>query len=112
MPVSVNFTTVSGTATAGEDFTATSGTLAFLGNRFETLTNGTGELVFLSGETNQVITVPILNDTLGEPDEAFELRLSNARATVPQLVVPFVVLAHQQHDRGDSRQRDARACGR
>ncbi|MBL9135323.1 MAG: PKD domain-containing protein, partial [Verrucomicrobiales bacterium] len=92
MPVSLNYATFSGTATAGEDFTSASGTLAFLGNRYETLTNGTGEVVFRPGETNRVIAVSILNDSLGEPDETFEIRLSNPRVTPPFLVAPFVAL--------------------
>ncbi|MCC7376001.1 MAG: PKD domain-containing protein [Verrucomicrobiales bacterium] len=92
MPVSVNYATVSGTATGGEDFVAKSGTLGFLGNRYETLTNGTGEVVFRSGETNQVIAVAIINDSLGEPDEAFELRLSNPRVTPPLTAASSVTL--------------------
>src|SRR5262249_4675679 len=46
-PVSVNFETSNGTATAGSDYTATSGTLNFA-----------------AGETSQTFTIAILDDTL------------------------------------------------
>lgn len=55
----VNYTTVSGTAAAGSDFTATSGTLTFP-----------------AGTTTQNITVPVLSDTVNEADEAFTVVLS------------------------------------
>ncbi len=59
---SVDFATANGTATAGLDYTATNGTLNFA-----------------PGETNQTITVPILNDGLPEPSayESFTITLSN-----------------------------------
>jgi len=58
--VSVNYATVAGTATAGEDFVAQSGTLTF----------ATGQ------PRQQTITVPILGDTLDETDEGFQILLS------------------------------------
>ena len=58
--VSVAYATADGTATAGSDYTATSGTL-----------------VFAPGETSKTIAVPILGDTAFEPDETFTLTLSN-----------------------------------
>ena len=58
--VSVAYTTVSGTATEGDDFTATFGTLAIL-----------------AGERSRTITVPILDDALDEDDETFTLQLSS-----------------------------------
>lgn len=91
-PVTVNFATVAGSATAGEDFVSTSGALNFLGNRFETLTNGTGDVVFRPGESHQVLTVAIVNDAQGEPDETFDVRLSNPRAGGGLASPPFVVL--------------------
>ena len=58
--VSVNFTTASGTATAGADFTTTSGTLTWA-----------------SGDaTSKTISVPILQDTLLEGKESFTVTLS------------------------------------
>ena len=58
--VSVAYTTADGTATAGSDYTATTGTL-----------------VFAPGETSKTIAVPIVGDTAFEPDETFTLALSN-----------------------------------
>jgi len=57
---SVDYACTNGTATAGLDYTATNGTLTFL-----------------AGETNQIITVPILNDGLVEALETFTVTLSN-----------------------------------
>ncbi|MCP9838831.1 type I secretion C-terminal target domain-containing protein, partial [Cyanobium sp. N.Huapi 1H5] len=56
----VNFTTADGTATAGSDYLAASGTLTFNGN---------------AGET-QTIAVTINGDTVFEPNESFFLNLS------------------------------------
>ncbi len=56
----VDFATSDGTATAGNDYTATSGTLTFA-----------------AGTTSQTITVPILNDSLFENSESFQINLSN-----------------------------------
>ena len=58
--VSVDYATVDGTAVAGADYTATSGTLTFA-----------------SGETAKTVTVPILDDAIDEGKEKFTLRLSN-----------------------------------
>jgi hypothetical protein len=60
--VTVNYTTVNGTAIAGSDFTSTS-----------------GQLTFTAGSTTpQTILVPITPDNVLEPDETFTLQLSNA----------------------------------
>jgi hypothetical protein len=56
----VNFTTGGGTATAGADYTATSGVL-----------------VFADGEASKTITVPIATDALVEGNETFIITLSN-----------------------------------
>lgn len=60
--VSVTFATVDGTATAGQDYTAT-----------------TQVVTFADGESaSQAVDVPIIDDTLDEPlSEAVNLRLSN-----------------------------------
>jgi hypothetical protein len=58
--VSVAYATADGTATAGSDYTATSGTL-----------------VFAPGQTSKTVAVPILGDTAYESDETFTLTLSN-----------------------------------
>ena len=59
----VDYATSNGTATAGSDYTATSGTLTFI-----------------DGVDTQTFTVPIINDTDVEGDETVNLTLSNATA--------------------------------
>lgn len=57
---SVAYTTANSSATAGNDYTATSGTLTWA-----------------SGDTaSKTIRIPILNDTLAEPSEVIQVRLS------------------------------------
>ena len=58
--VTVDYATADGTATAGEDYTATSGTLTFS-----------------AGERVKTVSVPILDDGHDEGHETFLLRLSN-----------------------------------
>jgi hypothetical protein len=58
--VSVSYATSDGTALAGADYTATSGTVTFA-----------------DGETEKSFTVPVLDDALAEDAEAFNLTLSN-----------------------------------
>ena len=58
--VAVNFTTVDGTAQAGSDYVSTSGTL-----------------VFAPGETSKTITVPLLNDSIVENNETFQIALTD-----------------------------------
>ena len=64
--VRVSYATADGTATAGEDYTATSGTL-----------------VFVAGETSKTVRVPILDDGHDEGAETFLLRLSNVVGARP-----------------------------
>jgi chitinase len=59
--VTVDYTTADGTALAGSDFTAKSGTLTFA-----------------PGETSKPVPVTIIDDNLAEDDETFTLNLSNA----------------------------------
>jgi thermitase len=61
--VSVNFATANGTAAAGSDYAATSGTLAFL-----------------PGETTKQILVDVIGDTAYEANETFSVALSGASA--------------------------------
>jgi ELWxxDGT repeat protein len=71
--VTVNWTTVGGSAGAGTDFTASNGTVTFL-----------------AGQTQQIISVPIIDDALVESEETFRVQLSspvNAELTVPEAVV-------------------------
>ena len=60
--VTVDYATHDGTATAGQDYTAKSGTLTFA-----------------PGETTKTVSVPVLADTnVDENDENFTLDLANA----------------------------------
>ena len=59
LPVDVTYSTVDGTAVAGQDYSATSGTLTFL-----------------PGETEKTISVTVVGDTVGEGDESFFVDLS------------------------------------
>jgi hypothetical protein len=61
LTVTVTAATADGTAIAGADYTATSGTLTFA-----------------PGDTSRTVTVSILGDVLDEANETFTLRLSSA----------------------------------
>jgi len=58
--VTVNHATANGTATAGSDYQAASGTL-----------------IFAPGETRKTVTVQLIGDRLPEPNETFTMYLSN-----------------------------------
>ena len=60
--VSVDYATEDGTAAAGADYTATSGTL-----------------VFAAGETAKTVSVPVLDDAVDEGKEVMRLLLSNPK---------------------------------
>jgi large repetitive protein len=60
VPVTVDYATANGTATAGSDYQATSGTLTIP-----------------AGQTSGTITVPVTGDRLPEPDKYFFVNLSN-----------------------------------
>ena len=60
-PVTVDYRTRNGTAIAGQDFTATSGTVTFA-----------------AGETGKTVTVPVLDDVHDEGSETMKLKLANA----------------------------------
>lgn len=77
--VLVDFRSADGTAVAGQDFVRTNGTLTFLSNRNVQDTNGSGSLVFLPGQSNLTLRIPLLDDVTGEGEETFNVRLSNAR---------------------------------
>ena len=64
-PVTVDFATADGTATAPSDYAAASGTLTFA-----------------PGETAKPVTVQVNGDTTVEPNEAFTLNLSNGSGNV------------------------------
>jgi len=79
--VSVNYATADGTATAGSDYTATSGTLNFA-----------------AGELSKTVSIPIINDNLFEGvNETFSLTLSNPSA--PAIVTtPSINITLQDND--------------
>jgi hypothetical protein len=58
-PVTVNFATADGSATAGVDYTA-----------------ATGSVTFEPGQTSKPLSVQVLGDRLGEPDETFVVTVS------------------------------------
>lgn len=60
--VRADYTTVDGTARAGEDYLARSGTV-----------------IFEPGEVRRTVEVPVLGDRVYEHDESFEVRLSEVR---------------------------------
>src|SRR6185295_4187105 len=60
-PVSVNFATQNGTATAGSDYTGRS-----------------GPITFPAGTTSRTVAIVILSDVLNEADETFFVTLSGA----------------------------------
>ncbi|NOX53422.1 MAG: hypothetical protein GXP27_03090, partial [Planctomycetes bacterium] len=76
-PVTVQYTTVDGTATAGRDYEPVAGTLTFL-----------------PGDTTETVTVIVLGNGIPEPDRVFQVRLSNP------------VNADLAHDRADGVIRD------
>ena len=64
VPVTLDYTTVDGTAEAGSDYTATSGSLTFAAGNHDP----------------QMIMVSMIGDEFGEPDETFSVQLSNLMA--------------------------------
>lgn len=70
-PVTVDYATADGTATAGEDYTATSGTLTIA-----------------PGETTSTLEIPILDDDLVEEDETFTVTLDDVAGGGAVLGVP------------------------
>ena len=64
-PVTVDYATSDGTATAGADYTAMS-----------------GMLTFAAGETAKTVSVPVLDDAHDEGTETLTLTLSNARGAL------------------------------
>ena len=62
--VTVDYATSNDTATAGSDYTATSGTLTFA-----------------MGESSKTVAVPVLSDSHNEGSETMKLTLSNAKGT-------------------------------
>ena len=82
-PVSAIYTTSDGTATNDLDYVGVSNTVSFTGDHFETDTNGSGASFFVAGESARIITVPLLDDVLGEGSETFRVTLSGAQSSNP-----------------------------
>ncbi|CAN5754676.1 hypothetical protein BH10CHL1_BH10CHL1_39540 [soil metagenome] len=72
-PLSVDYATSNGTATAGSDYTAASGTLTFA-----------------VGETSKTFAVAITNDNIFEPNETVNLTLSGASASAVPAMLTIV----------------------
>src|SRR6476619_2794969 len=60
LPVTVNYSTVDGTAVAGADYVAAA-----------------GSVTFVPGDISEPITLQVIGDTLAEFDEHFTVRLSS-----------------------------------
>ena len=67
--VTVDYATSDGSATAGADYTSTSGTLTFA-----------------AGDISKTVSVPVLDDTIEDSGETFTLTLSNIQGGNAQLV--------------------------
>ncbi|MBD2313244.1 DUF4347 domain-containing protein [Desertifilum sp. FACHB-1129] len=98
LPVTVNYTTVAGTATAGTDFTPV-----------------TGSLTFAPGETEKQVTVQVIGDTVPEVNETFFLQLSNAsgaalanegRGTATIIDDDLLISGIKWDDRNNNQRRD------
>lgn len=81
--VTVDYQTVSDSATAGADYTSVSGTFTFL-----------------EGENRQTFVVPIINDFVGEPSETVVLELANATGGAVLGTIPSATLTIINDDSG------------
>ncbi|HEY0549016.1 MAG TPA: Calx-beta domain-containing protein, partial [Verrucomicrobiae bacterium] len=82
-PLSVDYATIDGTATNGIDYVSIATTLTFTGDHAESDTNGSGVASFVPGDSVRTVTVPILDDILGEGSETFTVTLSNVQSLNP-----------------------------
>jgi uncharacterized repeat protein (TIGR01451 family)/uncharacterized delta-60 repeat protein len=74
-PVRVSYFSMDATATNRLDYQAVSNMFTFNGNEFAQATNGAGNVEFRPGETVKIISVPMVDDQLGEGNETFKLLL-------------------------------------
>ncbi|MGI9213079.1 MAG: Calx-beta domain-containing protein, partial [Methylococcaceae bacterium] len=79
-PITVNYATQDGTATAGSDYAATHNTLTFA-----------------PGETRKTIAIPIFGEALIEPDETFRVNL-NTPANATLSATPGAVVTIRNDD--------------
>jgi Ca2+-binding RTX toxin-like protein len=75
LAVSVNYSTTAGTATANSDYTPVSGTLTIA-----------------AGATTATLSIPIVNDNFNEPNETFNLALSNPVGAVVVNANPVITI--------------------
>lgn len=80
LPVTVDYTTAAGSATAGSDFTSTSGTLTFA-----------------PSSTSQDIVVPIVGDETDETDESFTIVISSPDNAVLSDATATVTIEDDDH---------------
>ncbi|MBE9217568.1 beta strand repeat-containing protein [Dolichospermum flos-aquae] len=73
--VSVNYSTTAGTATVNSDYTPVSGTLTIA-----------------AGATTATLSIPIVNDNFNEPNETFNLALSNPVGAVVVNANPVITI--------------------
>ncbi len=79
--VTVEYATIEGSATAGDDFVAAS-----------------GSLTFAPGETSKTISIPIVTDEYLEPDESFQVELTNPVNGYIKVGEPFVNVGLRNDD--------------
>lgn len=79
--ITVDFSTANGTAVSGSDYTAI-----------------TGSLTFNPGQTEKLVTVPILSDNIHEPNETFAVNLSNLQSDIEAIFQDSQGLGTIQND--------------
>jgi uncharacterized delta-60 repeat protein len=91
-PVFVDIATGDGTASNTLDYVAQQGRLQFDGDGFVLRPDGSGQVDFRPGETSKVVQIALLDDILGEANETFNVRLSNAGTTAANTPVGSTVI--------------------
>ncbi len=77
-PVQLDFATVDGTATSGKKYVGARGTLRFAGAQLQRAQDGTGVAILQPGETNQSLSIRIIDNTVGDGNQVFYVALTNA----------------------------------
>lgn len=77
IPISVNYTTTAGTATAGVDFVASA-----------------GELIFAAGQRTNIVEIQVNGDTIVETDENFTLDLSAGVDVIVPASAPTITIVN------------------
>lgn len=76
-PVRIRYQTRDLSARSGFDYLGQSGTIDFAGDAFVPSTNGTGTVRFQPGDALRSISIPLLDDILGDGDLTFQVSLTN-----------------------------------